>query len=252
MGVCRAVLWLGGMAAVWALWAGGAGADTLGSPAAPLPKDGVNYHPDKGDMPKFNLVTFEVPGGQTAEEARTAVLEGRGYSQMGEMETPFHNTDSTIAGTFWSEAWRADEGHMLFLYRMANSGTEHLQQGHVGNYQEKFNVTDCGVLRPVAGSTFLHGDLLLWQWWEGLDYVEFYFRLGGIGNEPIIPGETSAWMYLETDAPDFTVGYASIMDGGSVEEVQMYSPVPEPGAMALLLLAGAAGMVLRRRRRRKR
>jgi PEP-CTERM motif-containing protein len=90
--------------------------------------------------------------------------------------------------------------------------------------------------------------------------VGFDFSVtGGPATLAIDPGETSFILAIKTDAPDWTTGFASVIDGGA-QTVPAFQPagqpippadVPEP---ATLLLVGSAvigmGAAVRRRSQR--
>lgn len=71
------------------------------------------------------------------------------------------------------------------------------------------------------------------------------FSFAGFGPGPIAPGVSTAVLVVQTDAPAFGAGIASIIDSGAVT-VASYAPIPEPASLGLIGLAGA--LLLSRRR----
>lgn len=57
-----------------------------------------------------------------------------------------------------------------------------------------------------------------------------------VPSNSLDPGESSAVLVIRTDAPAFTNGFISIIDGGSAG-ANGYAPVPEPGVAALVGIA---------------
>lgn len=67
----------------------------------------------------------------------------------------------------------------------------------------------------------------------------------------LVPGASSAWLVLQTDAPLYGPQLASIIDGG-ITSAASWGPtlIPEPTQGGLLAAVGLAGFVLSRRTRR--
>ena len=75
--------------------------------------------------------------------------------------------------------------------------------------------------------------------------------LGTIGNGVLAPGETSALMVIQTNAPSFQPTVANVIDG-SVTSLSSYAPaatIPEPATVTLALIGGVGLMLVARRSR---
>lgn len=79
------------------------------------------------------------------------------------------------------------------------------------------------------------------------DVVGFGFMNAPLGPSTLMPGATSALLVIQTNAPAFAAGSASVIDG-SVVQVASYMPVPEPATLALVMLT-LGGLAFRRVRR---
>jgi hypothetical protein len=77
------------------------------------------------------------------------------------------------------------------------------------------------------------------------DVMGFTFSSLGGGPGPVPPGQSSMLLVVQTNAPQFTQTFASVIDG-SVASVPSFSPIPEPATLSLLILGGLA--MIRRRR----
>ena len=223
------------LAGVLVLVAGGTiSTAAIVSPAAPLPAsaDTWRFHPGLGfGSAEFNY-TFGGPiPGFSLQASRTGTF------------------DQGLKGVLRSAAYVADsDGHALFLYQVElDPQSDMLMNGNVDGY-ESWDVMDCGIARS-GGPSLLSGDPdALWRLAVAPSQINFSFMdYGGFG---ILAGETSAWMYAETEALKSALGNAALMgaNGSGLGNVEALVPVPEPGALAVLSV-GAVWVVTWRKKR---
>lgn len=225
-------------------------ATTLCASPVPMPKgqDTVLYAPGVS-TPAYNVFTYT--------GSRETALNTEGYTFAASLTEPFCNTQGDFHGTAWSEAWRSGDpdGHMLFLYRLGvdNESEKVLQQGNVYDFNPGWDITDAGVIHAGTDTSFMHGDPLVLSRFAAPgpyqeEQVEFYFWQGET-RELIVAGEQSSWFYVETDAPDCTIGYFTVQDGGATESVRALVPIPEPLTVVGVFMGvcGLAGYLRRRK-----
>ena len=211
----------------------------LVSPEADLPAGGYRAHPDEAlglSGEKFNIYT----------DARmppewTLVASHTGTPGMGTMNV-----------TVFSRAWRHDDGHLLFAYKVENNSSSCVRLGNIGGYgAEICNVTDSGILHFGGNATFVHGDILELSRSSIESQLAFAFEAIDTSGETIekllLPGETSQWFYVETDAVEYGYGLSSVIDGGaSADMMEVLIPIPEPMTITLLTV-GTIGVIMRRK-----
>lgn len=97
-----------------------------------------------------------------------------------------------------------------------------------------------GTRAPSRGDRSLDGSVV------GFGFISTI--RGGFGD--LLPGETSKWFFIKTDAIHWNIGSTSVIDGG-IATVSSYTPsttpVPEPATFALVGLALAAAAKRRRK-----
>ncbi|TMI90063.1 MAG: PEP-CTERM sorting domain-containing protein [Bacillati bacterium ANGP1] len=173
---------------------------------------------------------------------------------------PFVSTLGNDSGTLTSAVYQESGGTLDFYYQVINNltapncgGTGQPGCDPIGR---ETNTSFTGFQTAVGfrtdggslGGPFVNGSVPPF----GADrnstgnVVGFDFNL----TNPIQPGATSDVLVISTDATNFNLGHASVIDGGT-STVDSYEPaaVPEPGSM-LLLSTGMLGMFAMRRSRR--
>lgn len=86
------------------------------------------------------------------------------------------------------------------------------------------------------------------------DVIGFTFLGAPVGAGTLLPGMTSALLVVQTNAPDYVLSTAAIIDG-SVTTAPIFAPsliVPEPATISMAALGlGTLALVARRRARRR-
>lgn len=157
-------------------------------------------------------------------------------------QTNFTFTSAAFTGTLTSKVWADDEsnpwGGLTFSYRLANTSgcTESLGLFTLGGFADSLvdvNYSGSGIAprkatRSALGNTISFG---------------FFDR---DGDETLLPGNTSAWLVIQTGCHTWGLNQLVGMDSLEVTAAT-FAPVavPEPTALAVLALAG--GLTFRRR-----
>ena len=172
-------------------------------------------------------------------------------------------------GTMTSQVWQHTDEHTLFAYQLDNTGDEHVPppipcEMRTGDIMMGFapglEFLDVGILDYNGDVNFDDGDVLKMEHYSldpgGQEQFAFSFEAensdGGFTEEWLLPGETSSWFYIETNAEAWQRGLAGIQNGGSsVSNIPVLVPAPVPEPVTLLgMLLGIgtlAGYVRRRR-----
>ena len=208
-------------------------------PEADLPAGGYRAHPDgelslAGD--KFNIfIETAMPDEWTLEASHI------GTPGMGTMDV-----------IMYSQVWRHDDGHLLFAYKVENNSSSCVRLGNIGGYGAAVcDITDSGILHFGGNATFVQGDILELSRSSIESQLAFAFEAIDTSGETIekllLPGETSQWFYIETDAVKYGYGLSSVIDGGaSADMMEVLIPIPEPATIALLTI-GVIGVIMCRK-----
>jgi len=161
-------------------------------------------------------------------------------------QTNFSFTSGSFSGTLTSKVWADDEsnpwGGLTFTYKLSNASSclESLGLFALRGFADSLvdvNYSGSGIAprtvsRSVSGSEIAFG---------------FFTRHGA---ETLLPGDTSAWLVIQTSCNTWGVNQFVGMDAEMVAATT-FAPVavPEPAAATLLGLAFAAPLALRKRQR---
>ncbi|HWL95626.1 MAG TPA: PEP-CTERM sorting domain-containing protein [Phycisphaerae bacterium] len=145
----------------------------------------------------------------------------------------------TFTGTLTSSVISGDlstpfAGGLTFTYLLTNDATSLHPQGRLTvNGYDGF-LTDTSYQIPTTDTvpSMITRNIS--------DVIGFNFFTG------ISPGTQSALLVIQTDAPDYLVDIASVING-TVTTVPSFAPVPEPATLGMLALSGLALLGIRRR-----
>jgi hypothetical protein len=229
-----------------------AGIATLAIPAfaaAPLPPGTVLYNPALNGTGEIGstgpFYTGSLPSWVNAgnlEHSLVGNIAGiPGFSQ-------FH-------GTVESWCYRLDNGNIGLVYRInlaQNSAPRLVRASIAPDGWVGTGILDAGA-DGSGSSTAATGNT---TWGDGDPYFierdalglapSWVFRLGNDGTV-LNPGDNSALVFFETDAPDCGEGTISLLDGGAAGAAMILTVVPSPAAAGLGLLGLSIIGGLRRR-----
>ena len=172
------------------------------------------------------------------------------------MVSPFtySTTAGTNTGTIESAVYQDADGGLDFYYQLTNDASSSTALARLtANSFLGFSTSLATILNgsTLTGTTFIDGTFVPASGDSNAigSVIGFSFSPPLVTNE-ISPGSSSVVMIISTNATQYTLGNASVIDGGT-DTVRAFQPlnssVPEPTTFALLGLGllGFAG--LRRR-----
>lgn len=217
--------------------------------AAPLAPGGILYNPQLNGTGEIGasgpFYTNTLPSWVNAanlEDSLTANIAGiPGFSQF--------------EGTVQSWCYRLDNGNIGLVYRInlnANSAPRLVRASLGTAGWDGTGILDAG----SDGSGNSSAGTGNTNWTDGDPYFierdslglspQWVFRIGTDGTV-LNPGNRSALVFFETDAPDCGPGTISLLDGGAAGAAQILTVVPSPAAAGLGLLGLSVIGALRRR-----
>ncbi len=213
------------------------------------------YHPDPDDILKMWPRDFYVYTG-AALPAEWTLEES--------LSVDFNSGNGKMWGTMTSQVWQHTDEHTLFAYQLDNTGDEHvpppipceMRTGDISGFAPGWEFLDVGILDYNGDVNFDDGDVLKMEHYLLGGQEQFGFSFETVNRdfefieEWLLPGETSSWFYVETNAGAWQRGFAGIQNGGSsVSDIPVLVPAPEPVTLLGMLLGigTLAGYVRKRR-----
>ncbi|MBN1491617.1 MAG: hypothetical protein JXA69_17020 [Phycisphaerae bacterium] len=163
-----------------------------------------------------------------------------GVIEAGPLASPFNTT--TFSGTLTTHVISGDTsntlGGLTFVYELTSDSTSQndIRRLTLNGFSAFATDASYQVSTARLSPSYVDRD-------ANGDVVGFGFLGAPIGFGALAPGEGSAVLVVQTDAPDWRPSFASVIDG-TVASTATYAPIPEPLTLGFMLL----GMALVRRR----
>jgi hypothetical protein len=244
------------------VWAAGSGTADLHLPGTGSPTWRVHSDTFDGtDLAGDHFTVYTDPAG----------LVGAGFTHLSGLDVMSPFATASLSGVLTSQVWQHTDSHLLFAYQLSNTGTAGFASMRIGNiegYEGPVGVVDTGILHDVSGvAGYEVGDVLkIERTTDGMSaQLSFSFEATEMtsGNwqnvrRKLDPGQTSSWLYVDTDQDAWHLGVATVQNGGSShDQIPVLVPggdtgtglIPEPiTAMAVVMGLGSLGAYIRRRR----
>jgi hypothetical protein len=210
------------------------------------------------DLAGEHFTVYTDPGG----------LAGAGFTHLAGFDVVSPFATANLAGVLTSQIWQHSDSHLLFAYQLENTGQSGFASMRIGNiegYDRPVGVVDTGILHDVSGGAgYEVGDVLkIERTTDGVNaQLSFSFEATettawSTVRRKLDPGQTSGWLYVDTDQDAWHLGVATIQDGGvSHDQIPVLVPgqdlgavIPEPLTLAAVLAGmGSLSCYIRRRR----
>ena len=195
-------------------------------------------------------------------------LAGDGFTHLWALDVNSAFSTGNLSGILHSQIWQHGDGHLLFAYKLENTGETGFADMRIGNiqgYEKPVGVVDSGILQPGGDGSYNVGDVLeIGRTTDGTS-AQLFFSFQTIDSSfstiirrKLEPGQQSSWFYADTDQDAWYLGAATIQNGGiSQDQIPVLVPgvdlgtgvIPEPLTMAAVLAGmGSLSCYLRRRR----
>lgn len=207
---------------------------------------------DTKELGGLKFTVFADPGG----------LGGQGFTHLAGLDMESAFSGEGLDGALRTQVWEHTDGHLLFAYQLDNAGLlgfEHMRIGNIAGYDDDIAIVDSGVLHVGGTSEYESGDILeMGRTTDGVE-AQLFFAFYAYATDwstvrrYLQPGESSTWFYVDTDMVDYTVGVATVQNGGVSHDdipVLIAAPIPEPLTVLglTMALASLGGYISRRRR----
>ena len=161
-------------------------------------------------------------------------------------------TGGTTSGELRSAVFMNTTGTLDFYYQVMNNAGSSTAIARESDANFSGFTTWTGFRLDggsLPGGIFTNGTVSPFTADRDISGIVVGFNFGPLPGNRVLAGTTSNVLVISTDATLFTVGNASIIDGGTATVAAFQPQIPEPGSIALVC-GGLAALVLRRKMRR--